>query len=74
MLAENKSWKERYMQTILEVNAHQMPEGISATRQAIAGRLRDLEHDSDHHAERHQIENALTALSELEVEVEVKAW
>jgi hypothetical protein len=72
MLADNKSWKERYMQTILEVDGEKMPERITATRQAIVGRLRDLEYDSDHHAERHQIENALTALSELEVEV--KAW
>jgi hypothetical protein len=72
VLAENKGWEERYMQTILEVNAHKMPERITATRQAIAERLRDLEHDSEHHAERHQIENALRALSELEAEV--KAW
>jgi hypothetical protein len=54
------------------VNGQKMPERITATRQAIAGRLRDLEHDSDHHGERHQIENALKALSELEAEV--KAW
>jgi hypothetical protein len=72
-MPENKSlesWQERYMQTILEVNGQKMPERITATRQAIAGRLRDLEHDSDHHAERHQIENALRALSMLEGEVQ----
>jgi hypothetical protein len=71
-MPENKSldsWQERYMQTILEVSGQKMPERITATRQAIAGRLRDLEHDSDHHAERHQIENALRALSTLEGEV-----
>src|SRR5450755_3185684 len=66
MFAENSSWEDRYMQTILEVNGQKMPERITATRQAISGRLHDLEHDSDHHAERQQIENALGALSVLE--------
>jgi hypothetical protein len=70
MPAENTSWEERYLQTILEVNGQKMAERISATRAAIAGRLHDLEHDSDHHAERHQIENALRALSQLEVQVQ----
>jgi hypothetical protein len=70
MLAHDASWEERYLQTIVEVNGQKMPERIAATRAAIAGRLRDLEHDSDHHAERHQIENALRALSQLEVETQ----
>lgn len=70
MFAENTGWKERYMQTILEVNGQKMPERITATRAAIAGRLHDLEHDSDHHAERQQIENALKALSMLEIETQ----
>jgi len=65
-----ESWQERYMQTILEVNGQKMPERITATRQAIIGRLRDLQHDSDHHAERDQIENALRARSVLEGEVQ----
>jgi hypothetical protein len=58
------------MRTILEVNATKMPERVAATHQAIAGRLRDLEHDSDHHGERHQVENAVNALSALEVEAQ----
>ena len=62
-MLENKSWKERYMQTILEVNGQKMPERIAATRRAIAGRLRDLEHDSDHRTERTRMEAALRALS-----------
>jgi hypothetical protein len=70
VFAENGSWEDRYMQTILEVNGQQMPERITATRQAISGRLHDLEHDSNHHAERQQIENALRALSVLEVETQ----
>jgi hypothetical protein len=68
MFVENPRWEELYLRTILEVNGHRMPERITATRQAISGRLHDIEHDSNHHAERHQIENALTALSVLEVE------
>jgi hypothetical protein len=63
-------WDELYMRTILKVNGHRMPERITVTRQAISGRLHDLEHDSDHHAERQQIENALKALSVLEIETQ----
>jgi hypothetical protein len=66
MFAENARWEDLYLQTILEVNGQKMPKRITATRDAIAGRLRDLEHDSDHHTERYQIENALKALSVLE--------
>jgi len=72
MLADHKPWEEWYMQTILEVSGQKMPERISATRLAIARRLQDLEHDSDHHAERHEIASALRALSMLEDEV--KQW
>jgi hypothetical protein len=68
MFAENPGWQELYLQTIMEVKGHKMPQRITATRQAISGRLHDLEHDSDHHAERYQIENALKALSVLEAE------
>jgi hypothetical protein len=72
MLERSESWEDRYFQTILEVNGQKMPERIARTRAAIAGRLRDLEHDSDHHSERHQIEKALHALETLEVET--KNW
>jgi hypothetical protein len=49
MFAGNARWEELYLQTILEVNGQKMQKRITATRNAIAGRLRDLEHDSDHH-------------------------
>ena len=65
-----ENWEDRYMQTILEVNGQKMPERITATRQAITGRLRDLKQDSDHHGERSRMEAALRALSELEGEVQ----
>jgi hypothetical protein len=51
-------WDELYLKTVLEVNEHKMPERINATRGAISRRLHDLEHDSNHHAERQQIETA----------------
>jgi len=70
MLADDKRWEDWYMQTILEVNGQKMPQRINATRQAIAGRLHDLEHDSDHHAERQEIEKALRALSMLACDVQ----
>ena len=54
VFAENTSWEEQYMRTLLEVNAQKMQERITATRQAIAGRLWDPEHDIDHHPERHK--------------------
>jgi hypothetical protein len=68
----NASWEDLYLQTALEVSSEKMPGRISAARQAIAGRLKDLEHDSDHHAERGQIESALQALGILEKET--KRW
>jgi hypothetical protein len=54
--------------TILEVNGQKMQGRIAMTRQPIAGRLRDLEHDSERHTERHQMEKVLNALETLEAE------
>lgn len=61
-------WEEIYLKTVLEVHGSKMPERIAATRNAIAGRLQDLKHDSDHHVERGKMERALQALDSLEVE------
>ena len=69
MLAENKKWEQLYEQAVMEGDSEKMPERIVATREAIAGRLRDLEHDSDHHSERRRIEDALYALTVLEREM-----
>jgi hypothetical protein len=63
-------WDELYMRTILEGRGHKMPKRITATRQAISARWHDLEHDSDHRAERQQMEKALRALSVLEIEAQ----
>jgi hypothetical protein len=64
----NNDWEELYLQTILETDAQKMLERAATARQAIAGRLRDLEGDSDHHTERHRMETALKALETLESE------
>jgi hypothetical protein len=69
MLDANR-WEHWYMRTIVEKSGQQIPEQINSTRRAIARRLLDLEHDSDHHAERCEIESALRALNMLEVEAQ----
>lgn len=63
-------WEELYLRAALEVSGQKMAGRISATREAIAGRQHDLRNDSDHHAERQQIENAMKALSVLEAETQ----
>jgi hypothetical protein len=68
IMSANASWKEQYIETILEVSGQKMPQRITETRQAISERLHNLEHDSDHHAERQQIVDALRALAVLENE------
>jgi hypothetical protein len=48
-----------------------MPEQIVSAREAVAGRLKDLEGNSDHHAERHEMQSALAALASLEDETRI---
>jgi hypothetical protein len=64
----NKKWTEAYIRAALEVDVQKMPDRIVAARDAVAGRLKDLEGNSDHHAERHEIQAALAALTGLEIE------
>ncbi len=65
MHGNNENWEELYQQAVLELDFQK----IVATRDAIAGRLRDLENNSDHHSERHRIEDALHALILLERDI-----
>jgi hypothetical protein len=62
------NWVEAYIRAALEADGKKMPERIVSAREAIAGRLRDLEGNSDHHAERHEMQSALDALTGLEQE------
>jgi hypothetical protein len=49
----------------------EMPGRIAAARKAVAARLKDLEGNSDHHAERHEMQSALAALNCLEDETRI---
>ena len=65
-----EKWVETYRQVALEVDAQKMPERIVDANRAITERLRELEGNSDHHAERHEIEAALTSLTVVEKEAQ----
>jgi hypothetical protein len=67
----NKPWVEAYLRAALEIDRQKMPERIVAARGAVAGRLKDLEGNTDHHAERHEMQSALTALTSLEDEARI---
>jgi hypothetical protein len=66
-----KPWEVAYLRAALEVDGQKVPERIVAAREAVAGRLKDLEGNPDHHAERHEMESALAALTCLEDEVRI---
>ena len=68
----HKNWEEVYKFAALEVDARKMPERVSAARDAIKGRLQEMDGDSDHHAERERLEHALNALKVLTTESQ--AW
>jgi hypothetical protein len=67
----NKQWVEAYLRAALEVDGQKMPERIVAAREAVTGRLKDLEGNGDHHAERHEMQSALAALTSLEDETRI---
>src|SRR6202161_3379676 len=64
-----RNWVESYLRAALEVDGQKMPWRIVTAREAIAVRLKDLEGNSDHHAERHEMQSALATLTRLENEV-----
>ena len=64
----SEKWEAVCHRALLEVDGQKMPERIVAARRAIGERLRGLVGDPDHHAERHQVEDALRALAVLEDE------
>ena len=68
----HKNWEEVYKFAALEVDGLKMPERISAARDAIRGRLQEMDGDSDHHEERGRLEHALNALKVLTTESQ--AW
>jgi len=66
-----KTWVESYLRAALEVDGQKMPGRIVTAREAVAARLKDLEGNSDHHAERHEMQSALAALTCLEDETRI---
>lgn len=67
----NRPWVEAYLRAAPEVDGQKMPERIVAAREAVAGRFKDLEGNSDHHAERHEMQSALAALTSLQDETRI---
>lgn len=68
----NQNWEEVYKVAVLEVDGRKMPKRISAAHDAIRGRLREMDGDSDHREERGRLEHALNALKVLTTESQ--AW
>jgi hypothetical protein len=63
-----ENWADVYRMAVTETDVDEVPARIAAVRHAIARRLQELLIDSDHHAERQAIENALRAMQVLERE------
>ena len=68
LASEDKSWFEVYKAALLELDPQKLPERISAAKEKVRLRLEEIRGDSDHHAERQQIEDALNSLRVLERE------
>ena len=55
-------WQEPYQQALLEPDEEQLSARVAAAEMAISNRLRALAGNSNHHAERQAIEDALASL------------
>jgi hypothetical protein len=55
-------WREPYQQALLELDQKKLSERIAAAETAISNRLRAIDGDSNHHAERQAIDDALSSL------------
>ena len=61
--AESQPWFDLFYAAVLELNPKRLTERVDAAEVAIHGRLRDLQHDSNHHEERKLIVDAERKLS-----------
>jgi hypothetical protein len=66
--SEDKPWFEVYQAAMLELDHQKLPGRIVVAKEAVRLRLEEIQGDSDHHAERQQIEDALSCLRTLERE------
>jgi hypothetical protein len=60
---KSQPWYQLYASAVLELEPEHVVERVDAAAAAIHGRLRDLQHDSDHHEERQLMEDAQRTLS-----------
>lgn len=63
---EDKPWFEVYKAAVLELEPEKLPGRIVEAKEAVQMRLKDIQGDTDHREERHQIEDALNNLRTLE--------
>ena len=64
----HEKWEQLYLVAATEVDGKKIPERVAAVREAIRGRLQDLEHSRDHHSERKQLKDTLIHLDVLQTE------
>jgi hypothetical protein len=60
--AESQPWYQLYAVAVMELDPKRLIECADATEAAIHARLRDLQHDSNHHKERELMEDAQRTL------------
>jgi hypothetical protein len=67
LASKDKPWFALYKAAILELDTEKLPERIVAANAAVRLRLKEIEGDSGHghHAERRDIEDALSSLKAL---------
>lgn len=66
------SWKERYLQVLLESDPKKLTELVLATEQAITLRAQELFNSSDHHEEHREMSVAKASL--LAIKVHKLGW
>ena len=66
------SWKELYLQTLLESETEKLTELVQATELAMADRAQQLSSSSDHHEERSEM--AVAKASLLSIKTHKLGW
>jgi hypothetical protein len=61
-------WQKDYLEALLELDPKQLSRRIAAAESAIATRLQSIAGNTNHHAERQAIEDALSSLRVLKRE------
>jgi hypothetical protein len=66
----NDKWEQLYLQAAMETDGMKVPQRVAAVKEAIQGRLQDLEQSTDHHNEREQMKMTLPRLDSLEADAQ----